>query len=140
MKRFIVMIVAATFILAPVCVLAAEMTGSIQGLTCVTQGRVCPVGMEDPVIAAEEVFVLLVDAAQEKYYFIPNVDRAVLARHINEQVKVVGTVNERLKSIKADELYTMTTDNNWKKVYTTDWRDDIYRDFSQMGARPVPDN
>jgi len=50
------------------------------------------------------VFVLLVDAAKGDYYFVPNVDRGILARHINEQVRVDGVVNEKMKSIKADSL------------------------------------
>jgi hypothetical protein len=85
MKKFLVpMIIGIVFLMAPVMAIGASVTGSIQGFNCVTQGKVCPIGMEDPVIAAENVFVLLVDAAKGDYYFIPNVDRGILARHINE--------------------------------------------------------
>jgi hypothetical protein len=125
MKKFLVpMIIGIVFMMAPVMAIGASLTGSIQGFNCVTQGKVCPIGMEDPVIAAENVFVLLVDAAKGEYYFIPNVDRAILARHINEQVKVDGTVNAKMKSIKATEISV-----KGKKVWSVDLEDKIYKDI-----------
>ncbi len=80
--------------------------------------------MEDPVIAAENAFVLLVDAAKGEYYFVPNVDRGILARHINEQVKIDGTVNAKMKSIKATDIYV-----KGKKVWSLDLEDKIYQDI-----------
>jgi hypothetical protein len=125
MKKFWVpMIIGIVFMMAPVMAIGASVTGSIQGFNCVTQGKVCPIGMEDPVIAAENVFVLLVDAAKGDYYFIPNVDRGILARHINEQVKVEGTVNAKMKSIKATAIYVKD-----KKVWSLDLEDKIYQDI-----------
>ena len=133
MKKFWVpMIIGVVFMMAPVMAIGASVTGSIQGFNCVTQGKVCPIGMEDPVIAAENVFVLLVDAAKGDYYFLPNVDRGILARHINEQVKVDGTVNAKLKSIKATDIYTMDAKKAWKKVWSLDLEDKIYKDI--MGS------
>jgi hypothetical protein len=130
MKKFWVpMIIGIVFLMAPVMAIGASITGSIQGFNCVTQGKVCPIGMEDPVIAAENVFVLLVDAAKGDYYFIPNVDRGILARHINEQVKVDGTVNAKMKSIKASDIYTMDAKKAWKKVWSVDLEDKIYKDI-----------
>jgi hypothetical protein len=125
MKKLLVpMIIGIVFMMAPVMAIGASITGSIQGFNCVTQGKVCPIGMEDPVIAAENVFVLLVDAAKGDYYFVPNVDRAVLARHINEEVKVEGTVNAKMKSIKAKEIFV-----KGKKVWSVDLEDKIYQDI-----------
>ena len=86
-------------------------------------------------IAAENVFVLLVDAAKGDYYFVPNVDRGILARHINEQVRVDGVVNEKMKSIKADSLYTMDSRNAWKKVWSQDIEDKVYQDI--FGSGPL---
>jgi hypothetical protein len=130
MKKFWVpMIISIVFMMAPVMAIAASVTGSIQGFNCVTQGKVCPIGMEDPVIAAENVFVLLVDAAKGDYYFLPNVDRGILARHINEQVKVDGAVNAKMKSIKATDIYTMDAKKAWKKVWSRDLEDKIYKDI-----------
>ena len=125
MKKFWVpMIIGIVFMMVPVLAIGASITGSIQGFNCVTQGKVCPIGMEDPVIAAENVFVLLVDAAKGDYYFVPNVDRGIMARHINETVKIDGTVNAKMKSIKATAIYVKD-----KKVWSLDLEDKIYQDI-----------
>ena len=125
MKKFWVpMIIGIVFMMAPVMAIGASLTGTIQGFNCVTQGKVCPIGMEDPIIAAENVFVLLVDAAKGEYYFVPNVDRGILARHINEQVKIDGTVNAKMKSIKATDIYV-----KGKKVWDVNLEDKIYKDL-----------
>jgi hypothetical protein len=103
-KFFAMMIVGVVFLILPVFAIGASVTGSVQGFLCVTQGKVCPIGQEDPVAAVENVFVLLVDAAKGEYYFVPNVDRAVMARHINTTVTIEGTVNQEMKSIKATTI------------------------------------
>lgn len=128
-KFFATMIIGVVFLMVPVFAIGATLTGSIQGLNCVTAGKVCPIGMEDPVIAAENVFVLLVDAAKGDYYFVPNVDRGILARHINQEVKITGTVNSKMKSIKASEISVAG-----KKVWSVDMEDAIYKDI--LGASP----
>ena len=128
-KFFATMIIGVVFLMVPVLAIGATLTGSIQGFNCVTQGKVCPVGMEDPVIAAENVFVLLVDAAKGDYYFVPNLDRGILTRHINTQVKIDGDVNNKLKSVRATDLYVMAADKKWKKVWSRDKQDQIYRDL-----------
>jgi hypothetical protein len=130
MKKFwLPIIIGMVFMAAPVMAIGATLTGSVQGLACVTQGKVCPIGMEDPVIAAENVFVLLVDAAKGEYYFVPNVDRGIMARHINEQVKIDGAINAKTKAIKASDMYTMNARNAWQKVWSVNLQDDIYKDI-----------
>jgi len=124
------MIIGVVLLMVPVFAIGATLTGSIQGFNCVTQGKVCPIGMEDPVIAAEHVFVLLVDMAKADYYFVPNVDRGILARHINQEVKITGTVNSKTKSIKASEISVAG-----KKVWSVDLEDEIYK--SILGDLPV---
>ncbi|MBW2141425.1 MAG: hypothetical protein JRG97_10195 [Deltaproteobacteria bacterium] len=39
--------------LAPILAIGGEVQGTVQGFTCVTQGKVCPVGAEDPMAAVE---------------------------------------------------------------------------------------
>ena len=97
-------LVVALFILVllPVWAVAGMVEGSIQGFTCVTQGKVCPVGKEDPMAQAERVFVVLTKG--KDYYFVPNVDRAVLARHLNERVKITGNVATNYPSIEAEKI------------------------------------
>ncbi|MDA8125097.1 MAG: hypothetical protein M0009_07930 [Deltaproteobacteria bacterium] len=133
MKKFFgLMIIGLVLMMAPAMVMAASISGSVQGFQCVTQGKVCPVGMEDPVAAVENVFVVLVDAAKGDYYFVTNVDRAVMARHINQTVKVDGTVNAKLKSIKATDIFVGS-----KKVWSVNMEDDIYKDiFGELPLSP----
>jgi hypothetical protein len=130
MKKFFVpMLIGLAIVMAPLYAVGADLVGSIQGFNCVTQGKVCPIGKEDPVIAAENVFVLLVDAATGEYYFIPNLDRGILARHINETVKVSGAVNKPMKSITASALYVMGPNKMWKLVWTKEWESDTYKEL-----------
>lgn len=129
MKKALVLFVGMVMLLAPALAIGASITGSVQGFNCVTQGKLCPIGMEDPVIAAENVFVVLVDAAKGDYYFVPNLDRGILARHINTQVKVDGTVNMKMKSISASDLYVMAADKKWNKVWSQNKQDEIYKEF-----------
>jgi hypothetical protein len=123
------MIIGVVFMLTPILAIGASVTGSIQGFNCVTQGKVCPIGMEDPVAAVENVFVLLVDAAKGDYYFVPNVDRAVMARRINQEVRIDGTVNEKTKSIKATSIFV-----GGKMVWSVDLENEIYRSIE--GVHP----
>jgi hypothetical protein len=72
----------------------------------------------------ENVFVLLVDAAKGDYYFVPNVDRVVLARHINEEVRIEGAVDMKMKTITASDIYVGS-----KKIWSASMQDDIMRGF-----------
>ena len=81
-------ILLLTVILVPVSG-AAEGTkvetlaieGTIQGFNCISMGKTCPVGAEDPLIETERVFVLY--TKEGNHYLVPNLDRAIMARHIN---------------------------------------------------------
>jgi hypothetical protein len=128
-KALVPMFIGIVFLMLPVLAIGASITGSVQGFSCVTQGKICPVGQEDPIIAAENVFVILVDAAKGDYYFVPNMDRGILARHINTEVKIDGDVNSKMKSIRATDLYVMAADKSWKKVWSRNKQDEIYRDL-----------
>jgi hypothetical protein len=128
-KLFTTMMVGIVFLMLPVLAIGATFTGSVQGFNCVTQGKICPIGMEDPMIAAENVFVLLVDAKKGEWYFVPNVDRGILARHINTEIRIVGDVNMKLKSIHAQELYMRGPGNTWKKSWSVDMQDAIEKDL-----------
>ena len=123
-KELKTIIAGILFLLVPVFVMAGSITGSIQGFNCVTQGKVCPIGKEDPVAASENVFVLLVDASKGDYYFIPNVDRAVLARHLNTQVTVDGNVNSKWKSIEATDILSAG-----KKVWSIAMQNEVNKDI-----------
>ena len=112
MKKLLMLTVLLGVFFAPTLLLADEVVGTVQGLQCVTTGKLCPVGKEDPVIAAERVFVIL--TTESDYFFVPNLDRAILARNINQNVKVTGTMNKKYKSIQAKTLEVRQVDGSWK--------------------------
>lgn len=114
-------------LLAPAIAIGGSVEGTVQGFTCVTQGKVCPVGKEDPMTGAERVFVL--HQKGDEYYFVTNVDRGIMARHLNQRMKVEGSLSSRFKAIKADEIYIME-EGKWKKTWSQDWQDEIYRDIT----------
>jgi hypothetical protein len=98
----------------------------------VTQGQVCPIGKEDPMVAAESIFVVLTQP--DVFYLVPNVDQKILARHIGEMVMVEGDLNNKYNSIKAANIYVMK-DMKWRKVWSADLQDEIYSDI--LGAHPL---
>ncbi|MBW2624353.1 MAG: hypothetical protein JRD68_15700 [Deltaproteobacteria bacterium] len=113
---------------------AATVEGSVQGLLCVTLGKVCPVGFEDPMIAAENVFVIL--TVSGKYYFVPNLDRGIMARHLNEKVKVEGPMSSQFDAITADKLYTLRDDGFWNKVWDKKWMNIVIDDLGIPDSFP----
>jgi hypothetical protein len=132
-KKWLYVTIFMGILLIPAMAMGATQTGTIQGFNCVTQGVLCPVGKEDPMAAAEKVFVLWCEK-EKKFYFIPNVDRAVLARHINQIVKIDGTMSDKYNAIKASEIH-LKEGNKWRKVWAQDWQDDIYREY--LGGIPI---
>ncbi len=130
MKKLSVIIVSLfVLVLLPVWAVAGTVEGSVQGFTCVTQGKVCPIGKEDPMIAAERIFVILTKGGS--YYFVPNLDRAILARHINEQVRVTGDVSAQYPSIIATKLEALKK-GAWKTTWTKRAQDEV-REFLGLG-------
>jgi hypothetical protein len=126
---YLVLVVLMTLIAVPAHAENAQVEGTVQGFFCVTMGKTCPVGKEDPVIAAEKVFVVLAD--DEEYFFIPNLDRAIMARHINERVRVTGSLNEKFQSINA-ESFSVYSDGTWR----TTWSNEMAQDAIKMIRTP----
>jgi hypothetical protein len=127
-KLSIILFSLAVLSFSPVLATADMVEGSVQGFTCITVGKTCPIGQEDPLAAVESVFgVYTMDG---KFYFVPNVSRSVLARHINRPVRVSGRLNKQYSSIDADKI-----EAKQKGAWTTTWTleaqermfNDIYR-------------
>jgi hypothetical protein len=78
---------------------AATIEGKLNGVHCALEGDTCPIDRLDPHIALEQDFV--VQQSNGDYYFIINLDRAVKARYVLEDVKVTGDVNDQYSSINA---------------------------------------
>ena len=116
MKKMLLLTVLMWMLFVPALAFAGEVVGTVQGLQCVTTGKTCPIGKEDPVIAAERVFVVL--TAEGDYYFVPNLDRAIMARNITEQVKVTGPIDNKYRSITAKTFQVWQDDGKWKKTWS----------------------
>lgn len=127
------------FLLTPVFAGASNMTGTIQGYNSLMMGKASPMGQDvhipAHVVASETTFVLLDGAAKGKHFLIQNVDRAVLARFINQQVKIEGDINNRTESIRAENIYTSAPDKSWEKVWARNPLDNIYLDV--FGSHPL---
>jgi hypothetical protein len=133
-KKWTMLVVFFVIATIPALAMAGAIEGTIQGFHCVTEGKVCPVGKEDPMAAVESVFVLHVK--EKEFYFVPNVDRAVLARHLNRPVKIEGAVNRAMKSIQASKIYAKRN-GNWRSVWSPLLEDDAYRElFTGAGGGP----
>ena len=120
-SRFFVVIFVLVSL--PAWAMAGTVEGSIQGLTCVTLGKLCPVDKEDPMIAAERIFVVL--TKDNNYYFVPNLDRAILARHINRMVRVTGEISSKYKAIDAEKLEVFREDS-WRTTWSIKWQEELY--------------
>ncbi len=123
-KMLLMLILGATIFGTAGAALSDSLEGTIQGFNCVTSGKTCPVGKEDPVIATERIFVLF--TPDGTYYFVPNLDRAILARHIARPVRITGELSAKYRSITAETLETRD-DNEWR----TSWSKEMQRDVSR---------
>ena len=126
-KISLLFVIACVFILLPVWASAATVEGSVQGFMCVTQGTTCPVGKEDPMAAVERVFVVLTKGGE--YFFVPNVDRAVMARYINKTVRVSGTLSSTYNSIQADTIQVFDKGawkNRWSRLEEDEMRKKVH--------------
>ena len=122
---------AAVLLLAgsPATAASTQMEGTVQGFTCVTQGKTCPVGKEDPIVAAERLFVVLM--TDGSYVFVPNLDRAVMARHIRQQVRITGTYNPQYKAVTAT-VFEVLRDGKWETTWTTELQEGWDKELSKV--------
>jgi hypothetical protein len=79
------------------------------------------VGKEDPVAASETTFVVVQEDG--KYYFVPNVDRVVIARHLRELVRIKGELSPKYNEIRAETIEVKKNDK-WRVVW------DVYSPFN----------
>ena len=90
------------------------LEGTIQGYTCITTGKICPVNKNDPWIETEDVFALYTKG--NDYYLVPNMNRGTLTRHVNEIVRITGEVHPKYKSVDASQLEVLK-DGTWVKTW-----------------------
>jgi hypothetical protein len=113
---------STTLSLVPLMVSAATVEGKMNGISCAVAGVFCPIDKADPLVALESDFV--VQTPDGTFYLVPNIDRAVKARVVLEDVIVTGDVNDRYKSIDADKL-EVKRDGSMKTVWTQKMQDEL---------------
>ena len=129
MKRIALPWVAVLSML-PALSLGAELEGKINGISCAIAGVVCPIDKLDPLVAIEKDFVL--QMPDGSFYLIPNVDRAVKARLVLDDVIVSGDVNDRYKSIEAD-LIQVKRGGQVKAVWSDAIVKELYKELFGEG-------
>ena len=74
---------------------------------------VCPVEDIDAVVQLESDFVVM--QPDGTFYNVPNLDRAVKARYMLDNVRVTGEIHKRYKSIVAEKLEVENDDGSgWR--------------------------
>jgi hypothetical protein len=88
--------------------------GTIQGYNCITTGKICPAGKEDPWVETEDVFALYTKGGD--YYLVPNMNRDALKVRTNEIVRITGEVHPKYKSMNASRLEVLY-EGAWEKSW-----------------------
>ena len=128
-------VVAISIILMMPMVSMASVTikGKLVGVNSLTKSIMTPIDSNDPRIALEPDFVILTEDGE--YYLIPNVPRKIKERNIYKKVKVVGVVNEKYRSIEADEFHVKKRIKykiQWTKEQWEREKMRIYDDFTNL--------
>lgn len=112
-----IMMVASVLFAGAVSASAATITGTVEGLNCVTHGKACPVDNADPHIATEKAFVVV--TGSDSYSFVPNLDRAILARYLHKKVRVTGTPSPKYNAVTAKK-FEVNMNGKWKTKWTAE--------------------
>ncbi|MEE4378034.1 MAG: hypothetical protein V2J55_11070 [Candidatus Competibacteraceae bacterium] len=115
-------VLLAALLALPIVVSAATVEGKVNGISCAVAGVFCPVDKLDPMVALETDFV--VQQPDGSFYVIPNVDRAVKARLVLDDVVVTGDINDRYKTIRADEI-AVKRGGEMKTVWTLKMQEEL---------------
>ena len=129
-KISLLLVVVSVFGLLPVLATAATVEGTIQGYDCVITGTVCPTGKEDPYVATQRIFIVLTKG--KDHYFVPNVDRAILARHVNKSVRITGKMSSKYNSIKAETIEVMEK-GSWKEAWSLKVQQEMMQEQQKRG-------
>ena len=112
----------AVLLLLPLVVNAATVEGKMNGISCAVAGVFCPIDKADPLVALESDFVI--QKPDGTFYIIPNLDRAVKARVVLEDVIITGDVNDQYKSINAEKV-EVKRGGKFVTVWTQQMQDDL---------------
>ena len=126
----VVALILTAAILAPAPALAAKdriFDGIIQGANCVHNNTPCPESPSDAHIAAEHDFVLLMPNGD--HYFLLNLDRAIKAKYVTNQVRVVGKIQGH--GIWVHTL-AVKKDNQYKQVWSFEEEERLRREEEKI--------
>ncbi|MBI5442335.1 MAG: hypothetical protein HY900_14120 [Deltaproteobacteria bacterium] len=128
-NKWMVVLITCVMALSAVPVLAEDVTieGTVTGYMCAVLGKACPADKEDPIVAAERAFVVM--KSDGEYFLVPNVDRAVMARHLTEKVRIKGTMDGKYKAINAMSLEAMKNDK-WTVFWSQAMEDEALKMLS----------
>ena len=94
---------------------AGMVEGTVQGFACLINDKVCPVDRLDPHVGIEKSFVIVDKSGA--YYFVPNMDRSILARNILRKVRATGKVSSKYKAIMAESFHVFNK-GQWQEVWS----------------------
>jgi len=114
-------------LLLPTLALSAqsEVSGTINGFSCIVKGISCPVDKMDPHLAFENAFVVQMSA--DKYYLIIDVPLNVLSRLALDKVKIKGEINEKYKTIEPSSIMMQSGDKWVEKWSMAMQRDEMMK-------------
>ena len=73
---------------------------------------------------------MVLDKAGKDYFFVPNLDRAILARHINQMVRITGKMNEKYRSINAQKL-EVKEGGSWRTSWSSQMEQELLEKMQQ---------
>jgi len=116
LKKIIFILASGLFLIGSQAwaVEAVTIEGTIQGLNCITTGKICPLDKNDPWAASEDIFALYTKGSD--YYLVSNMDRAALKSHTNEIVRITGEVHPVYKSMQASK-FEVQKKGVWAKTW-----------------------
>jgi hypothetical protein len=127
LKKTLSFAVLATFIVLGFGTAQAEsFEGTIQGYTCLTLAKVCPVDRFDPQMDAVRTFVV---AKGRDYRFVSNIDRKDLGRHILGKARVTGEPHPKYKSIEAETL-EINKNGKWRTVWSLEMEEEKWEELT----------
>jgi hypothetical protein len=129
-RKYIAIAIAFTIFFIPTWAFADTVEGTVQGFHCAVYGKGCPKDMMDPVVGAERTFVL-VPPGGDGFYLIPNLDRAVMARHLLEKIRVEGMINKKYNSIMAKSLQVWQN-GTWKLKWSMEMEDQMFQELVEL--------
>jgi hypothetical protein len=97
--------------------------GTIQGLQNACMGVYCKPGEENLVAAMEDDYVLM---GEDQYYFLPNLKPTLLARYINNYVRITGKSTLRGDAILVQKAEVLER-GKWKPFYSEEIATEMHR-------------